>query len=89
MARETVSTNQPLDSGSTHTTVIHETRSSSLGIVVALILLVAAVVAIYYVSRNSASETARDSAVAEAAGDVGDAAAKVGNAAEEAVRKPE
>lgn len=70
----------------THTTIIHETRSSGgTGIIMALILLVAIVGGVYLFAQSRQSETVRDNAVAEAAKDVGNAATKVGDAAEDAV----
>ncbi|MEE4450911.1 hypothetical protein [Novosphingobium resinovorum] len=69
------------------TTIIHEHRSSGgTGIILALILLVAIVGGVYLFSEH-ASDSARDNAIAEAADNVGKAATKVGDAAEEAVQQ--
>lgn len=86
MADETIETHTASNAPPTHTTIIHETprSSSSMGIVMALILLVVVVGGIYLFSQNS-GESAKDNAIAEAASSVGDAATKVGDAAEEAV----
>lgn len=75
--------------GNVHTThtVIHDDsprRSGGAGWLIALLVLVAAVAAIYLFSRQSDSEIARDNAVAEAASEVGDAAQSVGEAAQDA-----
>ncbi|MFC0205498.1 hypothetical protein [Novosphingobium soli] len=85
MVDETVTTQRPADPATTHTTVIHENRSSGsgMGIIMALILLVVVIGGIYLFSQNS--EVAKDNAVAEAASDVGNAATKVGDAAQDAV----
>lgn len=84
MADETVVT-PPSDAQATHTTIIHESprSSSGMGIIMAVILLVVVAGGIYLFTQNS-SETTKDNAIAEAAGDVGNAAAKVGDAAEDA-----
>lgn len=80
-------TTRPADAGATHTTVIHEGRSSGsgMGIIMAVILLVAVIGGIYLFSQNNASEAVKDNAIAEAANDVGNAASKVGDAAQDAV----
>ncbi|MFC3214107.1 MULTISPECIES: hypothetical protein [Novosphingobium] len=85
MAEETVTTERPADAAPGNTTIIRETRStgSGTGIIMALVLLVAIVGGIYLFSQNS--ETAKDNAIAEAAGDIGNAASKVGDAAQDAV----
>lgn len=90
MAEETVTTyNTPDQAPSTsHTTVIRERGSSGggMGIVMAIVLLVAVVAGIYLFSQTSSSETAKNNAIAEAASDVGNAASQVGNAAEDAAK---
>lgn len=90
MVEERVETTEPVGTAHpTHTTVIHETRSSggSTGIVLALVLLVAVIGGIYLFSQSTGSEVARDNAIAEAAGEVGNAASQVGDAAEDAANK--
>ncbi|WP_395394245.1 hypothetical protein WBP07_03230 [Novosphingobium sp. BL-8A] len=69
-----------------HTTTVIRERGSGggAGIIMALALLIAVIGGIYLFSRQSASESARDNAVANAAQDVGDAANKVGDAAKDA-----
>ncbi|MFT4056245.1 MAG: hypothetical protein QM681_17210 [Novosphingobium sp.] len=86
MADETVTTEHPATPGTT--TIIRETRTTGggTGIVLAVILLVAIVGGIYLFSQNS-SEAMRDNAIAEAAKDVGTAATKVGDAAQDAVKQ--
>lgn len=89
MAEEPVTSEHPGEPVPvTHTTVIRETGSSGsgMGILLAVVLLVAILGGIYLFSRNSASEEARNRAVAEAARDVGNAANKAGDAAQEAAR---
>ncbi len=77
-------------SGNVHTThtVIHDEAprsSGGSGWMIALVLIVVAIVGFYLFSQQSDSEIARDNAVAEAAGKVGDAAQNVGEAAKDAV----
>ena len=91
-AEDGLETREPVGSAQpTHTTVIHETRSSGsgAGIVLALVLLVAVIGGIYLFSQTTDSEVARDNAVAEAAGEVGNAASQIGDAAQEAANKVE
>lgn len=75
----------------THTTVIHDgepARGGSGGtMLMALVLLIAVVAGIYLYSQSSRSESAKDNAIAGAASSVGDAAKKVGTAAEDAADK--
>jgi len=71
-----------------HTTVIREgSGGSGAGIVLALVLLVAVIGGIYLFSQTSASESAKDNAIAQAASDVGNAASQVGDAAQSAANK--
>ncbi|MGF7152577.1 hypothetical protein [Novosphingobium gossypii] len=89
MAEETVTTEQSAapQAAPGHTTIIRETRTGGgTGIVLAVILLVAIVGGIYLFSQNS-SESIKDNAIAEAANDVGNAATKVGDAAQDAVQQ--
>lgn len=67
-------------------TTIVETpsRSSGAGWVIAIVLIVALVVGVMFFMQRSGSETAKDNAIANAAGQVGDAAQKAGNAAQDA-----
>lgn len=59
-------------------------RSSGAGWLIGIVLLAALIAGIFLFMRGSESETARDNAVAKAAGQVGDAAQQVGNAAQDA-----
>ncbi len=76
---------------STHTTVIHdgEPRRSGGGstMLLAIVLIIAVIAGIYFFSRATGSEAAKDNAIAGAAESVGDAAKSVGNAAEGAADK--
>lgn len=85
MAEDTVE--RPAEPAPTHTTtIIHERRSSGgTGSVIAVILLVAVLGGLYLFSERS-GENARDAAITEAANDIGKAATKVGDAAQEAVK---
>ena len=72
---------------SSHTTVIHEgpdRSSSGMGWLFGIVLLIAVLVAVYFLAVRNGSESAKDNAVANAAQQVGSAAQQVGNAAEEA-----
>lgn len=76
-------------SGNVHTThtVIHDDgtrRRGGAGWLIALLILIVAIAAIYLFSRQSDSEVLRDNAVAEAANEVGEAAQNVGEAAQDA-----
>lgn len=71
----------------THTTVVSDAPRSGGGgamWLIVLLLVVVAAIAVFYVSGMSGSEVAKDNAVAEAAGDVGNAAQQVGDAARDA-----
>jgi len=72
----------------THTTVVSDQPRSGGGAIwlILLLLVVVAAVAMFYLSGISGSETAKDNAVAEAAGDVGNAAQQVGDAAQDAAK---
>lgn len=87
MAEERVTTYQT-PSG-TNTTVIHEgpARSSpGAGWLIGIVLLIAVLAVGYLLVNRNDSSAARDSAIAGAATEVGTAARKIGNAAEEAVK---
>ena len=70
----------------THTTVVSDGERSGGGAtwLIVLLLIIVAAVAIWFFSGMSNSEVAKDNAVAEAAGDVGDAAQQAGQAVDEA-----
>ncbi len=69
----------------THTTVVHDEPrgSGGSGWVVALLILVALIVGVVLFTQMGNSEMARDTAIADAAGQVGDAAQQVGDAAQD------
>ncbi len=69
----------------THTTVVHDEprRSGGSGWLVALLILAALVVGFVLFTQMGNSEAARDTAIADAAGQVGDAAQQVGDAAQD------
>ena len=75
-------------SGNTHTThtvvTDGEPRRGGSGWLIALLLIAALIGAFLIFSNMSGSEVAKDNAVAEAAGDVGDAAQQAGQAVEDA-----
>lgn len=64
-----------------HTTVI-ERRGSGGGILIGLVLLIAVAIGAVYLFNRSQNDTLRTNAVNKAAGDVGGAAKKAGNAVE-------
>lgn len=68
------------------TTVIRESGRSggAMGVFMALVLLIAVLGGIYLFNRQTQSEASRNDAIAEAAHDVGQAANKVGDAAQDA-----
>lgn len=69
-----------------HTTIIETEprRGGGMGVIVALVLVLALVIGFLLFSGVFNSEAAKDNAVAGAAQQVGNAAEKVGNAAETA-----
>ncbi|MCH2486682.1 MAG: hypothetical protein MK010_02925 [Erythrobacter sp.] len=74
--------------GNTHTTVTHDTRGGGGGggkIALLLVLVVLIAVGVYFFTQQSGAEIAKDNAVANAAGEVGEAASQVGDAAQDAV----
>ena len=86
MADETVTTERAPEAPNTTTTIIRERGSSggATGIIMALILLIAVVGGIYLFSQGTQSEATKDGAITEAANNVGAAADKVGDAAQDA-----
>lgn len=70
----------------THTIVTEggEKRAGASGWLIGLVVLVAAIVALYLFSQQNGVEVAKDNAVAEAASNVSDAAGKIGDAAQDA-----
>ena len=87
MAEERI-TEVETPSGDTHTTHTVVTdgdrRGGGSGWLIALVLLIAIIAAIWFFSGMSNSEAAKDNAVANAATEVGDAAQQVGDAAQDA-----
>lgn len=83
MSEETYSTTEPRETS--HTTVIHERGSNSgMGIIVAVVLLIAVIGGIYLYSQQSSSEVTKNNAITQAANKVGNAASDVGSAAKDA-----
>jgi hypothetical protein len=82
----TVDPNPAGTPGTTHTTVITDggARRGGSGWLIGIVLLVALVAGIWFLSQGRGAEAAKDNAIAEAAGDVGDAAQKVADAAKDA-----
>jgi hypothetical protein len=91
MVEERITTVEGGTAPTTHTTIIHDgepaRRGSGATMMLVLLLIVALVAGLYIYNRSTSSESAKDNAVAEAASSVSDAAAKVGNAAENAADK--
>lgn len=89
MAEERITEYQsPSGNTHTHTTVIDDGRSGGgSGWMVALVLIVALAVGIWFFAGMSNSEAAKDNAIAEAAQNVGNAASNVGDAAQDAAKK--
>jgi hypothetical protein len=88
MAEERI-TEVETPSGDTHTTHTIVTdgeprNGGGSGWLIALVLLIAVVAGIWFLSGMSNSESAKDNAVANAASDVGNAAQNVGEAAKDA-----
>jgi hypothetical protein len=73
----------------THTTVVDDGRRSGggSGWVIAIVLIVALLAGVYFLSGMSKSQSSKDNAIAEAAKDVGNAAQDVGDAAKDAAKK--
>lgn len=75
----------PSGGSHTHTTVVSDRpRGGGAMWLIVLLLVVVAAVAVFYLSGTSGAEVAKDNAIAEAAGDVGNAAQQVGEAAQDA-----
>lgn len=73
------------DTHTTHTVVTDgDRRGGGSGWVIALVLIVALIAAIWFFSGMSNSEAAKDNAIADAASNVGNAAQQVGDAAQDA-----
>ncbi|HUQ13023.1 MAG TPA: hypothetical protein VM055_01970 [Novosphingobium sp.] len=70
-----------------HTYVDRDSRGGGSGWLIAIVLILAVLVGGYFLMQNQGSEASKDNAIAAAADDVGNAAQKVGDAAENAVDK--
>lgn len=81
----TTETRDPEGNLHTHTTVVHDEprRSGGSTWVLILLVLVALVVGIVLFTQMGNSEIARDTAIADAANQVGDAAQQAGDAAQD------
>lgn len=81
-----VNTELPTGNTHTHTTVVRDGETSSGGTKWGLILVLIALGAgaLFVFSQMGSAEAAKDTAVAEAAADVGNAANEVGDAAQNA-----
>ncbi|MCH7628386.1 hypothetical protein [Novosphingobium sp.] len=84
-----VEVERPVGATHTHTTVYEDRPSSGggAGWLLAIVAIVALIAAVYIFSNMSNSRAAKDDAIAGAARDVGAAADKVGNAAQDAADK--
>jgi len=73
------------DTHTTHTVITDgESRRGGAGWLIAIIVLIIAIAAIFFFSQMSGAEVAKDNAVAGAASEVGEAAGQVGDAAQNA-----
>lgn len=86
MAEDHVTTTQAPDGSTVHTTVVKSGRSGSggAGWFIAVILLFALAAVVFIFAKSSDSQAAKDAAITEAAGEVGQAADQIGNAAQDA-----
>lgn len=83
-----VEVERPSGATTTHTTVYDAPRrGGGAGWVIAIVLIVALLAGIYFMSGMSNSQTAKDNAIAGAAKDVGKAAGNIGKAAGTAADK--
>lgn len=70
-----------------HNTTIVERRSGGGGMLIGLAVLIAVVVVAFFLFSQNRNDAIRTDAVTEAAKSVGDGAAKVGDAAQDAAEK--
>ncbi len=89
MTEERITTTETPDAHggtTTHTTIIEDRSPSGggSGWLIGIVLLVAIIAGIWFFTQTSASEMAKDNAIAEAADNVGEAAQSVGDAASDA-----
>ena len=91
MVEERITTVEGQPGTTTHTTVIHDAepvrRGSGATMLLAIVLIIAVIAGICIFSQSTASESAKDNAIAGAAQSVGNAAEQVGAAAESAADK--
>ena len=76
-------------SGNVHTThtLVERSGGGGSGWLIAIVLILAVLVGGYFLMKGTNASTNKDNAIAGAASDIGDAAQKVGNAADNAVKK--
>ena len=86
MAEERVTSVEPREGATTHTTIVTdgERRGGGAGWLIAIVLIVALIAGILIFRGTTGSEVAKDTAIANAAGQVGDAAQQAGDAAQDA-----
>ncbi|WP_239806819.1 hypothetical protein [Croceicoccus hydrothermalis] len=79
-------TRTPEGNTHTHTEVYHDSprKSGGAGWAIFAVLLLAVLIGGFFLMQGSGAEVAKDNAIAEAAGDVGNAAQSVGDAANDA-----
>ncbi|QPC99842.1 hypothetical protein [Qipengyuania soli] len=83
--RITETTTPTGDTHTTHTVITDgEGRSGGTNWGILLLVLIVAIVGIFFLTQMSGAEVAKDNAVAEAANEVGNAANEVGDAAQNA-----
>jgi len=81
--RITETTDEAGNTHTTHTVVTDgETRSGGTNWVLILLVLIVAVVGIFFLTQMNSAEVAKDNAIAGAANEVGEAANQVGEAAQ-------
>lgn len=81
--RITETTDKAGNTHTTHTVVTDgETRSGGTNWVLILLVLIVAVVGIFFLTQMNSAEVAKDNAIAGAANEVGEAANQVGEAAQ-------
>ena len=80
-------TERVVERGTTNGTTVVERRGGGGGVILGIIVLAFIAVAAFFLLDLNKSETAKDDAIAEAAGKVGAGAQKIGDAAEQAVDK--
>ena len=74
-------------SGNVHTTRTVVSSGGGSGWLIAIVLILAVLVGGYFLMQGTNASANKDDAIAGAAKDVGDAATKVGDAAQDAVKK--